>query len=71
MELDLYFAEAVFAFALTAFLAGVGHSLGGLLRRSCPAAFRFARGFGPRHPGLFAGPGDFYCFFHKDALYGR
>lgn len=71
MELDMYFADAVLVFALTAFLDGMGSRVAGFLKGCCPSVFRRARRFGRRHPALFAESGDFYCFFHKDALYGR
>ncbi|AMK10538.1 MAG: hypothetical protein AB7E51_11095 [Pseudodesulfovibrio sp.] len=71
MELDLYFADVLFVFALTAFLDGISSHMRGLLKERCPAVFRYARRFGRRYPALFAESNDFYCFFHKDALYGR
>lgn len=71
MEYDLFFVDGVLVFALLALLAGFGPVVGALLKECCPAAFRYARRFFRRHPALFAESDDFYCFFHKDALYGN
>lgn len=71
MEYDLFFVDGVLVFALMALLAGLGPAVGALLKGCCPTAFRYARRFPRRHPVLFAESGDFYCFFHKDALYGN
>ena len=71
MELDYYFADGVFLFALMALLASLGPIVGSFLKERCPAAFEFAARFGQRHPGLFTESDDFYCFFHKGSLYGN
>jgi hypothetical protein len=70
MEFDFFFVDGVLVFALMAFLASLGPVVGALIKNCCPAAVRSVRRFGRRHPALFAESEDFYCFFHKDALYG-
>lgn len=71
MEMDFFFVDGVLVFALMAFLARFGRAVGTLLQDCCPAVFRSARRFGRRHPDLFTESDDFYCFFHKDSLYGN
>ncbi|WP_338668327.1 hypothetical protein [Pseudodesulfovibrio methanolicus] len=70
MEFDFYFVDGVFLFALMAFMASLGPIVGAKIKACCPTALRYARRFGRRHPALFTESEDFYCFFHKDALYG-
>jgi hypothetical protein len=70
MEFDFFFVDGVLIFALMAFLASLGPVLGSMFKACCPAAIGSVRRFGRRHPGLFTESEDFYCFFHKDALYG-
>ncbi|EGB15909.1 hypothetical protein DND132_2706 [Pseudodesulfovibrio mercurii] len=70
MEIDLMFVDGLLVFAVMAFLASLGPIVGAFVKGCCPTALRSARRFTRRHPALFAESGDFYCFFHKDALYG-
>lgn len=70
MELDLFFVDGVLLVALMALGASLGHFIDKFVRTRCPALFRVAARFERRHPGLFD-QDDFYCFFHKDALYGN
>jgi len=70
MEFDLFFVDGVLAFALMAFMVSLGPVVGAIFKACCPTVIRSARRFGRRHPALFTESEDFYCFFHKDALYG-
>ncbi|WP_319583175.1 hypothetical protein [uncultured Pseudodesulfovibrio sp.] len=70
MEFDLFFVDGVLVFALMAFLASLGPVVGALFKACCPSAIRKVRRIGGRYPALFTESEDFYCFFHKDALYG-
>lgn len=70
MEMNMYFVDGIFLFVLMAVGASLGHFIARLARTRCPALFRLATRFEDRHPRLFD-RGDFYCFFHKRALYGR
>jgi hypothetical protein len=70
MGFDFLFVDGVLAFALLAFLASLGQVVASFFKACCPTAIRKVRRFGRKHPALFTESDDFYCFFHKDALYG-
>lgn len=71
MEIDMLIQNGLMLGALMVFLGSLSPVVGPFFRNYRPSAFRLAARFGRRLPALFRESDDFYCFFHKDALYGE
>lgn len=71
MEASMFFVGGVLVIALMFLLASLGTAVRTFVGNCCPFVSRMTARCSSRLSGLFTESGDFYCFFHKDSLYGN
>jgi hypothetical protein len=67
----MFFVGGVLVISLMFLLASLGTAIRSFVENCCPVVSRMAARFARRLSCLFSESEDFYCFFHKDSLYGN